>query len=310
MGFTTWDVSVIVCAYTEARWDELVEGVESIRSQTVQPREIIVVIDHNEALLRRAKTGLAGVLVVENNQARGLGGARNTGATAAQGGVVAFIDDDALAAPDWLEQMMLTYADPDALGVGGSIEARVSCGRAEWFPSEFDWVVGCTYRGMPEKVSPVRNLLGCNMSFKKSVFDRIGGFRLGYGCDETEFCIRVGREWPQDRLVYNPSVRVDHRVPRERMSLRYFISRCYFEGGSKAVVTWLVGSERGLASERQYTINTLPRGVVRGVRRPDPARYERIGTEWRHHARFLVDDGWISRGKGLHCRVCSETWMD
>ena len=61
-------------------------------------------------------------------------------------------------------------------------------------PREFNWVVGCTHRGMPSTTAPVRNLIGCNMSFRREVFSRIGGFRdqIGRvgarpsGCDETE----------------------------------------------------------------------------------------------------------------------------
>lgn len=205
------------------------------------------------------------MIAVENCQTRGVRGARNSGVARARGEIVAFMDDDALADPDWLEQMLLSYSDPSVVGVGGAIEPVFEGGRASWFPAELDWVVGCTYRGMPEHTAAVRNLIGCNMSFRHHVFHDVGGFRMGYSCDETEFCIRVGRHWPDYRLVYNPGVRVKHRVPADRMSWRYLVWRCYFEGGSKAVVAWLAGAQKGLESERAYTLRTLPRGVVRGV---------------------------------------------
>ena len=44
------------------------------------------------------------------------------------------------------------------------------------------------------------------------------------------------------------------------------IERCYGEGLSKALITNLVGSQAGLATERTYVIRTLPLGVLRGVR--------------------------------------------
>jgi hypothetical protein len=134
-----------------------------------------------------------------------------------------------------------------------------------WFPEEFYWVVGCTYLGMPNASAPVRNLLGCNMSFRREVFATLGGFRLGYGCDETELCIRLHQQWPQKVLLYNPQAKVAHKVPADRAKWAYFRSRCYFEGRSKAVVSWLVGSQAGLASERIYTLRTLPKGVLRGL---------------------------------------------
>jgi hypothetical protein len=155
--------------------------------------------------------------------------------------------------------------DTDVLGVGGRIDAVWAGGRPSWFPEEFDWVVGCSYRGLPTAASPVRNLIGCNMSFRRHVFDEIGVFKLGYGCDETEFCLRLGARWPDKRLVYEPEAVVAHRVSASRHEFRHFRERCYFEGGSKAVVTWLHPVRQGLSSERAYTLRTLPRGVVLNV---------------------------------------------
>lgn len=261
----TVDISVIICAYTENRWNDLVAAVDSVRRQSVPAQEIVVVVDHNPGLLARARTHLPGVVAVENHERRGLGGARNSGVAAAKGAVIAFLDDDAVAAPDWLEQLIAGYADPDVVGVGGAIEPIWQGGQPEWFPEEFHWLVGCTYRGMPETTAAVRNLIGCNMSFRREVFQAIGDFRLGYGCDETEFCIRLRRHWPQKVLLYQPQARVYHQVTADRARWAYFRSRCYFEGGSKAVVSWLAGTKDALASERTYTLRTLPRGVIRGL---------------------------------------------
>jgi hypothetical protein len=151
------------------------------------------------------------------------------------------------------------------MGAGGSIVPAWEGTAPAWFPAEFLWVVGCTYRGMPEDVSPVRNLIGCNMSYRRAVIDELGAFRLGYGCDETEFCIRARRRWPDRRLVYVPAASVRHSVPADRGRWPHFRSRCFFEGRSKAVVSWLQGRQDALASERRYTLVTIPRGIVREV---------------------------------------------
>lgn len=259
------DVSVVICAYTEDRWDDLVAAVESVQRQHILPRETIVVVDHNPRLLERVRAEISGVVTVENTGTRGLGGGRNTGVATAQGGVIAFLDDDAMAAPDWLEQLVAGYEDGDVLGVGGAPHPLWRGGRPKWFPDEFNWVVGCAYRGMPETAMAVRNLFGCNMSYRRQVFETIGGFRLGYGCDETEFCIRARQHWPHKVLLYRPEARVYHQVPTSRSCWRYFFSRCYFEGRSKAVLSWLLGAKDGLSSERTYTLRVLPRGIMRGV---------------------------------------------
>jgi glycosyltransferase involved in cell wall biosynthesis len=267
------DVSVIVCAYTEARWDGLVAAIESVQCHNILPREIIVVIDHNSGLKARACESLAGVTVVENHEPRGLSGARNSGVAIAQGEVIAFIDEDAMAASDWLEQLIVAYADPHVLGVGGSIEPKWSTRRPRWFPAEFDWVVGCTYRGLPGTTAPVRNLIGCNMSFRREVFGMIAGFHSGIGrvgtlpvgCEETELCIRLKQRQPRCRLLYEPRARVFHRVSAQRAHWRYFLARCYYEGISKASVARMVGASDGLSTERAYALRTLPRGVLRGL---------------------------------------------
>jgi GT2 family glycosyltransferase len=275
-------VSVVVCAYTEDRWASLAGAVASARAQTLTPLEIVVAVDHNPALAERAGAEL-GVVVVANAGERGLSGTRNSGVAASRGDVIAFLDDDAVAAPDWLERLVAPYADPRVMGVGGAIEPRWDRGRPRGFPAEFQWVVGCTYAGMPERPAPVRNVIGANMSLRREVFGRVGGFRSGMGrvgrrpmgCEETELCIRARRADPEAVFVYQPDARVAHAVPVARASWSYFRARCFAEGVSKARVSELAGARDGLASERAYALRTLPRGVARGL--ADAARGDVAG---------------------------------
>ena len=272
-GVGDLDVSVVVCAYTEQRWDDLLAAVDSIRRQTHPAAEIIVVVDHNETLRRRAAEAMAGVHVVANNGPRGLSGARNTGVALARGDVVAFLDDDACADAEWLAHFVRAYRDPAVLGVGGAAVPRWPGTRPGWFPPEFDWVVGCTYTGLPTTVSPVRNPIGAGMSFRRSVFSRVGGFthgigRLGsrpLGCEETELGIRLRQAVPDAVVLYEPRAVVHHRVAENRVTWRYFWARCYAEGISKAVVARLVGQESALESERAYVRRVLPRAARREV---------------------------------------------
>jgi glycosyltransferase involved in cell wall biosynthesis len=273
-------VSVVICAYTEARWDDLLQAVRSVQAQG--PAELIVVVDHNPGLLRRVHSEIPSVLAVENTGRRGLSDARNSGVRASTGEVIALIDDDAVACPGWLERLLAPYGDADVLGVGGRVTPLWESGRPRWFPEEFDWVVGCSFRGMPESVRPVASLIGCNLSFRREVFDALAGFkadlgRIGtvpMGCEETEFCLRAGQQFPGGRWIFEPAAEVMHRVPRARARLRYFQARCYAEGQSKAAVAASVGAGRGLARERTYVSRTLPAGVLRNaveaVRSSDP----------------------------------------
>jgi glucosyl-dolichyl phosphate glucuronosyltransferase len=274
--------AVVICAHDSHRWGELQAAVAAVRHQSLSAEEIVVVVDRNDDLLRRARAELNGIVVVPNDQHPGLGGARNSGIAASKAPLVAFIDDDAVATPRWLEFLAAPYEDPAVAGVGGSIEPRWEAGRPPWFPAEFDWVVGCTYRGMPEETQEVRNLIGCNMTYRRETLEALGGFRLGYGCDETELCIRLRQRWPGKKLVYVPDAAVSHHVPASRATFARFLSRCFFEGGSKAVVASLVGRDRGLASERAYAFRTLPPAIASGVtglvRDGDRSAIERSGA--------------------------------
>ena len=205
--------SVVICAYTADRWEHLINAVASVRQQTIPAREIVVVIDHYAPLLEQARAAFADLLVLENTEAHGLSGARNCGIQAATGDVIAFLDDDAVATTTWIADLQRAYDDPRVVGVGGAVTPSWESARPRWFPAEFDWVVGCTYRGMPETAAPVRNLIGANMSFRRSLFASIGGFRSGVGqvgasmmrCDDTELCIGSISSCPRRRSATTPA---------------------------------------------------------------------------------------------------------
>lgn len=266
-------ISVVICAYTEERWEDLKAAVNSVKNQRLAPSEIILVIDHNPALLSRAQAGFSHITVIENREKPGLSGARNTALAVARSEIIAFLDDDAIAAPDWLACLVAGFADPQVMGVGGAIDPLWLESSPAWFPPEFGWVIGCTYRGMPGQAAPVRNLIGCNMAFRREIFEVVGGFRseIGrvgnrpLGCEETELCIRAHQQWPTKKFLYQPQAHVSHRVSLKRATWKYFQARCYSEGLSKAQVARLVGTKDGLAAERTYLLRTLPQGVAEGI---------------------------------------------
>lgn len=266
-------VAVIICAYTADRWTDILAAIASARRQTVPPDDVIVVVDHNDELLARLRAQDLGITVVESRERAGLSGARNTGVAAAHAEIVAFLDDDAVADDDWLEMLIGPYSDTTVFGTGGAIRPRWDVERPD-FPEEFNWVLGCTYRGMPTEPAPVRNVIGASMSFRRDVVISAGGFdhelgRVGgmpAGCEETELCIRIRRLLAAGHVMYEPRARVSHHVMETRTSWRYFVSRCYAEGMSKALLCRLEGRRAGLASEREYVLRILPQGFLRALR--------------------------------------------
>ena len=269
-------VSVVISAYTEERWDVLCDAVASVQAQTRPAQQIIVAIDHNPVMLDRARERWAdgSVVVVENAGARGLSGARNAGIAAATGDIVAFIDDDAAAEPDWLARLAPVFDDPAVASAGGALVPVWLDEQPGWFPEEFNWVVGCTYTGMPTTTAEIRNAIGANMALRREALDAVGGFVSGIGrerglpmgCEDTEIAIRVRQRDPGQRIMYEPSAQVRHLVPAGRGTWTYFFRRCWAEGRSKAMLTTLVGRHDGLESERTYATRTLPLGVLRGLR--------------------------------------------
>lgn len=291
--------TVVICVYTEDRWDDIVAAVASVRNQDVAAGEVLVVVDHNPALLERARARFTDpVRVLPNARRQGLSGARNTAVAAAGGDVVVFLDDDAAARPGWLAALLGPYAEPEVVAVGGVAHPRFPAGRPGLLPGgsgpdargELDWIVGCTYTGQPTQRAPVRNLMGCNMSVRRSVFADVGGFaedlgRIGrnpLGCEETELCIRARqvhrRAGREARIVFEPAAAVDHRVGPDRLTWSYLRRRSWSEGLSKAAVSRLVGSDDALSTERAYVARVLPRAVIREVQAGRPVSAAAVVT--------------------------------
>jgi GT2 family glycosyltransferase len=271
MSLTT---SVIICAYTQNRWSQLLSAAESVRKQTTPVAEVLVVIDHNDELRNRAEKAMPWARVVASGGPAGLSGARNTGIAASTGEIVLFLDDDAVAEPDWSGHLIAAYDDPGVLGVGGAAHPVWEQSAPRWWPAEFGWVVGCSYRGQPVSTAPVRNLMGCNMSLRRTVLQAVGGFDDGLGrgsddalgCEETELCIRARQLIPDGEFIFEPRAVVHHWVPRSRSSWSYFRARCRAEGISKARVAALVGRSAALSAEKAYAGRVLPTAIVRNVR--------------------------------------------
>lgn len=270
-------ISAVICAYTDARRALLDASIEAVLEQLRAGDQLVVVIDHNDDLLTRVSAEYGSrATVVPNSNDRGLSGARNAGIAASAGSVVAFIDDDARVEPGWLEQLRSDYRDPAVTAVGGNARPVWPTERPGWFPPEFDWVVGCSHKGLPVEPTAVRNLLGCNMSFRRDALEEAGGFssevgRLGHlgnslmSCEETELCIRVKQNLPSATLLLDPELKVRHWVSDDRVNPRYFLRRCYWEGVSKQQLSTMVGRSDSLSTETAYVRRVLPVAFARAL---------------------------------------------
>jgi len=237
-------VSVVISTYTIERLNDVLRCISSLKRQTLSPFEIILVLDPSEALLRGYTARVPTDIKVTSSTKVGLSHARNVGIMTAEGEIVAFVDDDAVADEKWLEHMVKLYDDPHVMGVGGSAMANWEVGQPQWFPEELNWIVGCSYKGLPTRRSTVRNPLGCNMSFRKKVFKKVGYFRDDIGRfgttllskEETELSIRVLKGIPDAKIIYEPQAIVYHKVSGKRATFKYIWIRSFYEGVSNGLI--------------------------------------------------------------------------
>ncbi|UCF08770.1 MAG: glycosyltransferase family 2 protein [Thermoplasmata archaeon] len=273
-------VSVVICTYSIDRLGYIEKTLKSLSAQTEKPFEIILVLDENKNLIKSAQARLSSLssqLRILTTGEPGLSKARNKGVLNATGDIIAFIDDDAFADDRWLEQLTQPYVDPKVMCVGGKIVPLWDGGRPSWFPEELDWIIGCTYKGHPKRTCQVRNVIGCNMSFRKVVFDKVGVFedRIGrvgkklLAGEEMEFCLRMARKLPEAKIVYEPTAIVNHYVPLERKRLNYILKRAYSEGISKAFISRHDGknTEKELSTENKYLKYIAREGIVGRLKR-------------------------------------------
>jgi GT2 family glycosyltransferase len=146
---------------------------------------------------------------------RGLPNARNVGVRLATGDVVLFLDDDSIPDPDLVRFHAEAYADPRVAGVGGRVKGGYDRGGGA--VGRFHPLAGTVERNFgADRGGDVDHLPGGNMSFRREVFARTGGFDPAYGGsaigEETDFCLRARRAG--FRLVFEPRALVEHlRLP-------------------------------------------------------------------------------------------------
>ena len=258
-------VSVIICTYSRKRLADLLAAVGSLCAQTYRCLEILVIVDHNEELFRELPGVLdEEVLIISNQTVKGLSGSRNCGIAAAHGKIMVFFDDDAVASLDWIEKLVEPFADERVMAVGGRVLPYGPQKVPGWFPEEFLWVLGCTYKGHPEERGPIRNVFGGNCAFRKSCIERVGHFLPALGRvgdklltgEETEYCMRIRTMMPTSIILYQPEAIVYHRVPKEKASFKYLLKRTYGSGYSLSYIHKILPAY-GKRTEKNYLKHLL-----------------------------------------------------
>ncbi len=313
-------MSVVICAYTEERWDDLVGAVASVLAQTHRPAEIVVVIDHDDAC-SSVRGDARGAVVIANDGTR----ASRAPGTAASG-----------RRPGRWSPSSTTTRSPTPTGSPRSPRVRRP-GRDRRRRLDLAALAGgparLVSRGVPvgrrlhlpghardggrgaqhDRRQHVRSAARCSTPgsrFASSV-GQVGASMLR--CDDTEFCIRVGQAWPQRRIVYWPAAaHVRHRVPAGRAPLgllpRALLHRGPREGADRSARG---RGRRALLRARARPLRALPSGVVPGIatRSGRPTRSRSAAPARSSSASALTTAGYVGGSLARRRRPAADARM-
>lgn len=279
-------ITVVVPTHNRSR--SMARTIVSLTEQTRPPMEIVVVdngcTDDTGAVVRDLATGVHRLRHIVEPRL-GVSRARNRGAGEASGDLVAFIDDDAVAAPEWLEALAEAAEEfPDAVAVAGPIDLRWTRPAPPWVAGLEGWYGRFDLGGERTTIEYPRFPFASNLAFRREALLSVGGFPLRLGprgeqriANEEDGLFRLvaAQGWA---VVYEPRALVYHWVHPERLSRRYLLQRGLTQGRSDVLVDTLFGparsrGQRGRRSARAAgDVLTAARVAVRDRHHAPPMR--------------------------------------
>jgi len=236
-------LSVIICTYNRA--DLLPDAINSLAQQNLNHADYEVVVVNNNST--DTTDQVCRKFAFENPDInfryfielrQGLSIARNRGINESTGELVAFIDDDATADPDYARNILSafgSYSDYDTMG-GKVLPVYPENNEPDWMSKYIEGVVskvdyGENFSEFYSKKYPV----GCNMIFRRSLFSLIGLFNedLKFRSDDKYIFLKV-REHGK-RILYAPDIVVHHVIDKTRLNYGFIKKLCIQIGGTERV---------------------------------------------------------------------------
>ena len=243
-------ISAIICTHNRSLL--LRKALISLIEQTMAAKDYEIIVVDNASEDETTKEVTCSLMETASNlryvyePRLGLSHARNRGISEADGAVIAFIDDDAIADSKWLETIARAFVNvvPTPVCVGGKVEPIWEIPKPDWFPESLLGYLSLLDLGDEAHWCdfPREHLVGCNIAFlKRSLLD-MGGFnpllgRKGQalaGCEEIELLRRI--KLRGQGIYYEPRAIVHHFIPKERLTRKWLMRRFYHEGISVSVL--------------------------------------------------------------------------
>jgi GT2 family glycosyltransferase len=259
-------LSIVVTSHTAERLDDICGLFDSIKAQSYPSIETLFIAERSSSLVWAVRAygkhiGLPNLRVLYSKKKLGLGGARNLGSREARGEIIAFVDDDVVLSRKWAQAMVDSYSDGNVIGVTGASLPMWMDDGLKWLPRELYWLISCSDWTGWDRVTEARSLWGGNMSLRREAFERAGSFLGILGghapmAEDLEFSLRV-RAKTGKKLLFNPRVRVWHKVYGYRVGFRFLSWRAHHIGTSRCLLmtTYL----------KDYASFGLEGGVLRGL---------------------------------------------
>jgi len=251
-------ITLCVCTYN--RYDVLPKAIESAKNQALDRAlyRIIVVDnspDHEQAKIFGSRYHEPPFLDYRIETTPGLSNARNVGSRDCGTEFIAFMDDDAIASPQWLEKLVQAFDqfDQDAVVAGGRVDPIWEMPRPVWL---HDWNLGfvsvVNWGGGTRVAAPNEWLAGTNIAFRTKPLLDFGGFdaklgRIGNGStllsNEEISMLNFFREQGL-KAIYVPEASVQHLVERKRLTQTWFRKRVAWQAVSDFTMDPVAATKR------------------------------------------------------------------
>lgn len=258
-------LSVIVCSYN--RYPLLQQTLEKFERAQTDNTGIELIVVENTPIALRSKISLPKNIRgrVVTCERTGLSAARNAGVTEAAGQHVVFLDDDALICKDWANKFLDAFERSRSRVVGGKVVPKYPLTEMpQWYYEELSGYLSCIDWGpKAKKLQKGQWIVGANMGFHRSVFEEHGLFDLSLGRkgegsllsnEEIELFEKIGIE----NILYDPHCYVEHIIPSDRISIKWFRRRVFWQAVSDALAGIQYGSYDDLRREYGMIAGRLP----------------------------------------------------